>query len=116
MPFKKGQSGNPGGRNKQEEFTNLVRAIGNIEDPKTRRRKLYDVVMKLYEQALEGEGWAIMHIGDRLDGKPKNETVVKRVNVKEMTDDEIMQEINELRQTDVANGADAAPSDPSQLN
>lgn len=72
MPFKKGQSGNPGGRPKEKAFADAVRvAVNRIDskDPK-KRKKLAILAEKLIDFAMAGEGWAFQHIADRLDGKP----------------------------------------------
>lgn len=35
------------------------------------RDRLYDIAEKLVQAAEAGESWAIQHVADRLDGKPK---------------------------------------------
>ena len=68
MPFKKGQSGNPGGRPKEKPFADALRmeiaAAG--EDHRALRR----VARKLIENAEAGDIRAIRELADRLDGKP----------------------------------------------
>ena len=68
MPFKKGQSGNPGGRPKEKPFSDALRmeiaAAG--EDHKALRR----VARALIKKAEDGEIQAIRELADRLDGKP----------------------------------------------
>lgn len=76
MPFKKGQSGNPGGRTRDKEFAEMVRLVCHEEDETRRKRKLRCLADKLYEEAMNGEGWAMSQIADRLDGKPAQESTV----------------------------------------
>lgn len=68
MAFKKGQSGNPGGRSKEKPFADALRmeiaAAG--EDHKALRK----VAKALLEQAEGGDIRAIRELADRLDGKP----------------------------------------------
>jgi hypothetical protein len=69
MPFVKGQSGNPGGQNHEKQFANALRLVVNRDEPDG-KKKLAKVAEKLVECAINGEGWAICQIGDRLDGRP----------------------------------------------
>ena len=68
MPFRKGESGNPGGRPKDKPFADALRmeikAAG--EDHKALRR----VARTLIELAEQGDIRAIRELADRLDGKP----------------------------------------------
>ena len=68
MAFKKGQSGNPGGRSKEKPFADALRmeiaAAG--EDHKALRR----VAKVLIGQAEGGDIRAIRELADRLDGRP----------------------------------------------
>ena len=69
MPFKKGQSGNPGGRSKELPFKTALnmqlKAVGDDD-----QRGLRKIAQNLIDQAETGEPWAIKEIADRLDGKP----------------------------------------------
>lgn len=68
MTFKKGQSGNPGGRPKSREFRDvLMLALKSADGDKLKLRR---VAEKLVEKAIEGAMAAIREIADRVDGKP----------------------------------------------
>ena len=72
MAWQKGQSGNPAGRACEKPWRDaLTRALGgkHLVDLKA----VADVVVKL---ALAGDMAAIKEIGDRLDGRPKQQTEV----------------------------------------
>jgi hypothetical protein len=94
MAFKKGISGNPGGKSGHKIFTDALRLEVNRVDPKNRdREKINALAEKLVNAALiDGEGWAFQQIADRLEGK-----VVQRVehhdddrrDVAEFTDAEL---------------------------
>ena len=86
MPWKKGQSGNPGGFHSEKQFTEAIRIVMAEDDPVRKKRKLRCVAEKLYEKAMEGEGWAVCQIGDRLDGKPAQESTVTIDNKRDGTD------------------------------
>jgi len=72
MAFKKGISGNPGGRSGEKIFTDALRLELNRVDSqdKDKRKKINRLAEKLVECALDGEGWAFNMIADRLEGKP----------------------------------------------
>ena len=63
-PFKKGNSGNPGGRPKWKHITEILRKEDNLD-------RLNMVVDKVFEMALTGNMRAIEFIADRLEGKPR---------------------------------------------
>jgi hypothetical protein len=77
MGWKRGQSGNPGGRpfGSEKAYAEALRIVSKeeIDDPNKpgqrlcKLRRLADVV---FEKALAGENWAIQHIAERLEGKP----------------------------------------------
>lgn len=69
MAWKKGQSGNPAGGPKDKAFATALRMVVN-EDDGTGTKKLRRLAEKLVDEALNGEGWAMCQIADRLDGKP----------------------------------------------
>src|SRR5215469_12172255 len=73
MAFKKGISGNPGGRSREKIFTDALRLELNRVDPqdKDKRKKINRLAEKLVSCALDdGAGWAFQQIADRLEGKP----------------------------------------------
>lgn len=69
MPWKKGQSGNPGGRSKDKIWGDAIRIAVNEADEGGDRKKLRVLADRLVDKALEGDITAIKEIGDRLDGK-----------------------------------------------
>lgn len=94
--FKKGQSGNPGGRvaRKDKPFLDALMIVLNREhkDDAEKRKKLYVIAEKLADAALAGESWAIQQVADRIDGKPSQEvnaTIEDRSPFVTMTDDEL---------------------------
>lgn len=73
MAFKKGISGNPGGKSREKIFTDALRLELNRIDPqdKDKRKKINRLAEKLVECAMEDkQGWAFQQIADRLEGKP----------------------------------------------
>ena len=86
MPWKPGESGNPGGSPREKRFlTALERAV--IQDDSV---KLRAAAEKLLDRAAEGEPWAIAMLADRLDGKPTQQfdMTVRRAAI-ELPDDEL---------------------------
>ncbi len=66
--FKKGQSGNPGGRPKSKPFTDALRlAVHEADGDATKLRR---IAAKLTEMAMDGDIQAIREIVDRIEGKP----------------------------------------------
>lgn len=73
MAWEKGKSGNPHGRAKDKHWRDaLLLAIGG--DNRARLRTIAEKVITLAEQ---GDMQAIKEIGDRLDGKPAQTTVLQ---------------------------------------
>jgi hypothetical protein len=93
MAFKKGISGNPGGKSSHKIFTDALRLEVNRVDPKNPdRKKINALAEKLVDCALiDGESWAFQQIADRLDGKPSQvvETTDDRDNIDQFTDAEL---------------------------
>jgi len=67
MPFRKGVSGNPGGRPKTKPF--YVALDMEIKAAGEDHKKLRTIARKLLEKAESGDLAAIKEIADRLDGK-----------------------------------------------
>ena len=67
IPFKPGQSGNPGGRPKTKPFKEAIRRA--VEAAGDDTQKLDMLALALYSKALEGDVSALKEIADRLDGK-----------------------------------------------
>jgi hypothetical protein len=95
MAFKKGISGNPGGKSGQKIFTDALRLELNRVDPqdKDKRKKVNRLAEKLVECAIEDkESWAFQQIADRLEGKPVqvvDATVDDRYDIEEFTNAEL---------------------------
>jgi hypothetical protein len=92
MPWKRGESGHPGGRHIEKVFSDLFRQVGNEIDSVTGKRKARLLVEKVYALALEGESWAATIVMDRVDGRPQVEAalVVSHQEVKALSDDELL--------------------------
>ncbi len=54
---------------KEKSFANMLN-IAVREQGRTGEPKLRELADKLVECALNGEGWALQQVADRLDGKP----------------------------------------------
>jgi hypothetical protein len=79
VAFKKGQSGNPGGRTKEKLFTDALRVELNREtEDDVKRKKLNAIAEKLVECALVGESWAIQQVADRMEGRPQQAIDIAR--------------------------------------
>ena len=95
MAFKKGISGNPGGRSGEKIFTDALRLELNRIDPndKEKRKKVNKLAEKLVECAIEDkQSWAFQQIADRLEGKPVqvvDATVDDHRTVQEFSDAEL---------------------------
>lgn len=66
MAWTKGQSGNPGGKNKERPFRDALRKV-LYEDDRATLDKVARALVKRAQQ--EGDPSAIREIADRLDGK-----------------------------------------------
>ena len=75
MAWKKGESGNPGGRS-ERVVAEAIRAAVNAIDPVTKRKRLLAIAEKVVDLAVAGENWAVQMVADRLDGKPHQESTV----------------------------------------
>ena len=73
MAFRKGISGNPGGKSRDKIFTDALRLELNRIDPndKEKRKKVNRLAEKLVECAIQDkQAGAFQQIADRLEGKP----------------------------------------------
>lgn len=73
MAFRKGISGNPGGRSREKIFSDALRLELSRVDPtdKDKRKKINRLAEKLVECAIEDkQSWAFQQIVERLEGKP----------------------------------------------
>ncbi len=106
MAWQKGQSGNVKGRPTSDKtFAEALRIAVNEPDA-TGKKKLRAIADKLTECALNGEGWAIQQVADRLDGKPAQEqniTVDDKRDAADWTRDELVAFLNDAK--DGSNGA-----------
>lgn len=73
MPFAKGQSGNPGGRKSEKPWRDALMLAVNEATEDGDKKKLRKMADALVEQAIGGDVAAIKEIGDRIDGKPKQQ-------------------------------------------
>ena len=95
MAFKKGISGNPGGRSGEKVFTDALRLELNRIDPndKEKRKKVNRLAEKLVECAIEDkQGWAFNLIADRLEGKAAQQidyNVIDNREISEYSDAEL---------------------------
>jgi hypothetical protein len=100
MVWKPGQSGNPHGRRSEKLIADAIRIAVFEEDPATGKRKLRLIAEKLVTAAINGEGWAIQQIADRLDGKPAQEstmTIDDKRDATDWTNDELIAFLNDAR-------------------
>jgi|SRR6516164_5615428 hypothetical protein len=95
MAFKKGISGNPGGRSSEKIFTDALRLELNRIDPndKEKRKKVNLLAEKLVECAIEDkQAWAFQQIADRLEGKAAQQVdhnVIDNREISEYSDAEL---------------------------
>lgn len=76
MPWKPGESGNPGGQWSEKPFVAALRRTLAQDDAGRLRR----CAETLLEQAAAGEPWAVQMLADRLDGKAQQEVKVTRAS------------------------------------
>lgn len=71
MAFKKGQSGNPGGRGTEKIWREaIMRAVHRVADKKSPAKALDKLADVMVAAGLAGDLTAIKELGDRIDGKP----------------------------------------------
>src|SRR6516162_3951728 len=93
MAFKKGFSGNPGGKSGQKIFTDALRLELNRVDPQDKDKKINRLAEKLVECAIEDkQAWAFQQIADRLEGKAAQQidhNVIDNREISEYSDAEL---------------------------
>jgi hypothetical protein len=94
MAFRKGISGNPGGRSGHKIFTDALRLEVNRIDPKNPdRKKINALAETLVECAIEDkQGWAFAQIIDRLEGKavqPVARSIEDYTDIRQFSDAEL---------------------------
>jgi hypothetical protein len=104
MVFVKGQSGNPGGQPKEKQFEASLRMVANRSEPDG-VKKLTRIAEKLVECALDGEGWAIQQVADRLDGRPAQDTKLT-IERRDATDWSLVELVELIRQRRSEHGSD----------
>lgn len=71
MAFKKGQSGNPGGRGTEKVMRDaLMLELKREAASGGKTKKLQQIAEKLVQLACEGDVQAIKEVFDRIDGRP----------------------------------------------
>ena len=73
MPFKTGESGNPGGRSSERPWREALRSALHVVDPIKKKNKLGVLADTLVELALGGDIAAIREIAQRIDGMPQQQ-------------------------------------------
>ena len=115
MAFKKGISGNPGGKSGHKIFTDALRLDVNRIDPKNPdRKKINALAEKLVHHALvDGGSWAFQQIADRLEGKPSQivETTDDRDNIDQFTDAELTALLRQRLKDESAESDEQRPED-----
>lgn len=94
----KGRSGTNKGKDKI--FAEQVRLVMLGDDPVRNKLRLRCLAEKMYEDAMNGEGWAACQIADRLDGKPAQESTVTiddKRDAFDWTRDDLVAFINDAR-------------------
>ena len=108
MPFAKGQSGNPGGRPRDSEhIAELARSFA------AEAIRALVSIMRSKREIGSTRAMAATALLDRGFGKPKQSLEVTRKALREMTDDELIADIQRTKAALAA--ADAGPGDgPAQ--
>ncbi len=79
MKFQKGQSGNPGGKVSDKPWSDAIRmALQEAMTDKDGKaiKKLRIAATSLVDKAISGDVPAMKEIGDRLEGRPAQATVI----------------------------------------
>jgi hypothetical protein len=87
---------------KHQSIPGMLRTIGNELDPTTKKKKLFLVMVKAYEDAIAGDAPARSFIANRLEGKAVQRQMVQNIDViskivevieRLVTDDDLMAQI-----------------------
>lgn len=91
MAFRKGQSGNPGGRPKEKPFRDALRI--ELASRGENSKSLRAIAGMIITKAEEGDLQAAREIADRLDGRPTQEAevLVEKRHVHDYTDAELVE-------------------------
>ena len=104
----KGRSGNPAGRmlggQAEKQFEASLLMVANRSEPDG-VKKLTRIAEKLVECALDGEGWAIQQVADRLDGRPAQDTKLT-IERRDATDWSLVELVELIRQRRAEHGSD----------
>src|SRR3954463_2935369 len=104
MVFVPGKSGNPSGAQRDKQFEASLRLVANRTEPDG-VKKLTRIAEKLVECALDGEGWAIQQVADRLDGKAAQESTLT-IERRDATDWSLLELVEVIRQRREQHGPD----------
>ena len=86
MPFKKGQSGNPGGRKKRDwTWSGLLEKVGEEVEPKSGQKFKELVSRRIWIEAVNGNMIAIKEITNRMDGMPAQTNILAGDGVSPLT-------------------------------
>lgn len=116
MAWKKGESGNPGGRGTEKMWRDALRLAvnrysGDVNAPFPAKAKVIEVLaQKLVLKALEGDVPAIKEIGDRLDGK-----AAQSVDVTHNPSDAFLQMLDAVSNGKLADRVAAEPGQPAPV-
>lgn len=106
--WKPGQSGNPGGRYTDKPFMDEVRkALRKGGDGQDLRK----IAEKLIKLAISGKQWAVELLCERLDGKTPVDVRITR-DVREMSLNEILGELAEVRELARRTGSEDSGTGP----
>lgn len=105
--WKKGQSGNPKGRQPEQLFKTALKLA--LECGNEGGGRLRTVAEKLADAAAKGEPWAIKEVADRMDGKAAQQlNVSKTSSFEEMSDDQLAELADAVRQEIFGSASDEA--------
>ena len=113
-PWKKGQSGNPGGRPKRELVTtHIERELLREMDDNPSVTKARAIAEKVVAMALGGNPWAVQFCTERTEGKPDQHVSIS-ATVAELTEDDLRNIA--ARSGDGTAEAHLRPQEPSSVH